>query len=656
MHIDNKLMRIFIFFILISTSLFAQESKRIEILNANTIGFNKKLGKDVKRLIGDVRFKHGTALMYCDSAYLNSRTNILKAFHNVHIIQNDSIDLYGDFLDYDGNTKIAKVRQNVKLIHDKSILNTDSLDYDRVTDIAHYFSWGYLKDDQNNLESVNGYYYSNTKDYYAIDSVTLVNPDYTIYSDSLRYNTGSDISYFYGPTDIISDSNFIYCEYGWYNTKENKTRVSKNSYILNQEKKLNGDTIYYDRNIGFGEAFSNIAMLDTSAKMLITGGYANYYERPDRIYVTKRALLTKYGDGDSLFIHADTLRMRTVFDTLWVESVRLVDSVYKDTLVYSVPNEADLYSEIDSSNIDSLKLSLNDTLSLVNSFKISEFIHLGDLYRIFNPEIESVNEVDNSIISNDSLRVSDFISPELPLDLSTQIKVDTIRIPIIDTVKIVTAYYHTQIFKKDIQTRCDSLTYSDKDSIIRLYGNPILWSDEQQITADYIEILTENNNPSELFLDQSAFIAIKDDSIRYNQIEGVTMRGFFNDNNEMYKLWVEKDAKSVFFPREDQTEVQKKDSIKGDLVGANITESINMMIWFIDNQPYKITMYSAPTGVLNPVEYKPASEYALDGFSWKEALRPKQLEDIFIWKEELKEEVKVEDKKNNSSRKKRKKK
>jgi len=556
---------------LFSFSVLAQESKRIEIINANSIEFDEKIGKDVKRLLGDVQFRHGTALMYCDSAYLNSKTNILRAFSNVHIIQNDSIDLYGDFLNYDGNRKLAKVRRNVKLIHGNSTLKTDSLDFDRKTNIAHYFSWGYLKDQQNNLQSVQGYYYSDSKDYYATDSVTLTNPNYKIYSDSLRYNTKTDISYFYGPTKIISDSNLIYCEYGWYDTKLDLARVSKNSYIQNKEKKLIGDTIFYDRNKSFGEAFSNVQVLDTSAQIMITGNYANYYEQPDRAFVTDRALMIKYGGGDTLFLHSDTLKMYTVFDTLWVEQLQFKDSV------------------------------------------------MGD----------STNEIMNSSV--DSL-------------LSNQILADTISTYTIDTVKIVTAYYRTQAFKIDLQMRCDSLTYSTKDSILRLYNNPVIWSDNQQITANYIELLTENNNPTEMFMEENAFIALKDDSIRYNQIEGTNMRAYFNDNNQLYKLDVMHQAKSVFFPREEATEEQKRDSLQGDLVGANVTESRSMMIWFEDNQPSKITLYKSPKGVLNPVEYKPITEYFLKTFSWKDDLRPKKLEDIFIWKDDLIKDTSVKQK------------
>lgn len=553
---SKSLLMLSLIALLFGTSLSAQ-NKRIQIINSNSIEFDEKIGKDIKRLIGNVQFKHEDALMFCDSAYLNTVTNNLEAFSNVHIIQNDSIDLYGDVLFYNGNTKFAKVRQNVRLVHDNSVLTTDSLDYDRNTNIAHYFSWGYLTDSENNLQSVNGYYYTDDKDYFAIDSVTLVNPDYTIYSDSLQYNTGTEVAFFYGPTDIVSDSNFIYCEKGWYDTQANFSKLSQNAYIISKDKRLNADSIFYDRVKNIGEAFSNVAINDTSARVLITGNYANYFENTETAFVTDQALMTKYGGGDSLFLHADTLKMYTAYDTIWHEQIISYDSL------------------------------LQDSLSL----------------------IESIELIEDSIKPN-----------------------DTIISFTIDTFKIITAFHKAQIFKKDLQTRSDSLSYSTQDSIIKLYGNPIIWSDNQQISADYIELLTENNNPTEMFLKNSAFIALKDDSIRYNQIEGVTMRAYFDENNELDRLLVINKAKSVFFPREEATEAEKRDSVKGALVGANITESSKMMIWFKDNQPHKITLYANPKGVLNPTEYKPIEELMLKGFSWRDDLRPKNLEDIFIWK------------------------
>ena len=549
-----KYIIVLILFLFLGKEMYAQKPMRIEILNANSIEFDEKIGKDVKRLLGDVQFKHGNALMYCDSAYLNSKTNLLRAFSNVHIIQNDSIDLYGDFLNYNGNSRIAKVRQNVRLIHGNSTLTTDSLDYDRTTNIAHYFSWGYLKDQDNDLQSIQGYYYSNTNDYYAVDSVVLTNPKYKIYSDSLRYNTGTDISYFYGPTDIISDSNLIYCEYGWYDTKNDLARVSKNSYIQNKEKKLKGDSIFYDKAKGFGEAFSHVSVLDSTAKVLITGEYANYYEKRDSAFVTDKALMTKYGGGDTLFLHADTLKIYTLTDTLWLEPVTMLDSLLDDSLETNLSQE----------------MVLEDT---VDSFTI-------------------------------------------------------------DTAKIITAYYHVQAFKIDLQMRCDSLVYSTKDSVIQMYNSPVIWSDDQQVTADYIKILTEDNSPTEMYLDKNAFIILKEDSLHFNQIEGVNMQAYFEDNT-LSRLRIENQAKSIFFPREEPTAEQERDSLKGDLIGANFTESRRMTIWFDDNQPSKITLYSNPKGVLEPLEYKPVEQQRLEGFVWKDAIRPKTLSDIFVWKEEI---------------------
>jgi len=289
-------------------------------------------------------------------------------------------------------------------------------------------------------------------------------------------------------------------------------------------------------------------------------------------------------------------------------------------------------------------------LSIIDTLSVDSVLFVEEPKDSLDLEVDSLM-MEFALTQRDTIKPTDIICPDVDLDTSTQVTVDTLLHFTIDTIKIVTAYYRAQIFKTDIQMRCDSLTYSSKDSIIRLYKDPIIWSENQQITADYIEVLTENNNPTEMYLDQNAFIALKDDSIRFNQIEGTSMRGYFNSDNQLYKLFVLSQAKSIFFPREEATEEQKRDSIQGALVGANVTESSSMMIWMRDNQPYKITMYSNPKGVLNPIEYKPIEEYMLKRFSWKDNLRPKKLSDIFIWKED---EVKEEDSKkvNGSKRKK----
>ncbi len=546
--------RSFLLFFLAVTSfnVYAQKTKRIEILNANSIEYDERIGKDIKRLLGNVQFKHENAIMFCDSAYLNSETNYLQAFNHVHIIQADSIHLYGDFMNYNGQTKIAKVRRNVRLLHANAILTTDSLDFDRKINVAHYFNWGYIKDQENNLKSVNGYYYTDFKDYYAVDQVELKNPQYTIYSDSLRYNTFTDISYFYGPTRIVSDSNLIYCEFGWYDTKKNTSEIFKNAFVESKEKKLSGDSIYYDRNLHYGRGIGHVNVLDTAAMVLITGGRADYYENLDSAFVTINAIFTKFDQGDSLFLHADTLKM-----------YRVIDTIQKPELVY----------------IDSLLEDEN-----------------GETY-------------------------------------TQQIVSDTVYHQAVDTNKITMAFRHAQIFKADLQARSDSITYATQDSTIRLFGNPVIWSKENQMSASYIEILTERNRPKTMHLKQTAFIILQDDSVHFNQIEGLDMNAYFDSMSELERLHVIKNAKSVFFPREDASPEQQRDSIKGDLIGANITSSQSMMIWFKNNQPIKVRLYQNPEGELSPLELKKPEQLQLRGFNWLNYLRPKSKSDILIWQD-----------------------
>ncbi len=186
----------FLLFLFLCPFLFyAQSSEKsktgskIEILNANTLEFDKKLGKKAKRLIGDVRFKHGDALMYCDSAYFYSDINSMDAFSNVRIVQGDSLKLFGDSLKYNGNTRKAVLRGNIRLINKDITLTTNFLDYDRDEKLAYYYGGGTMinTEENNTLTSEQGYYYSDSKAFFFKENVVLDNPKYKIEADTLQY-------------------------------------------------------------------------------------------------------------------------------------------------------------------------------------------------------------------------------------------------------------------------------------------------------------------------------------------------------------------------------------------------------------------------------------------------------------------------------------
>ena len=246
--IRNKI--ILLCFLCLPYIVFSQKVNKIEIIKANSLEYDESLGKGIRKLIGGVVLKHEEALMYCDSAYMSQDDNSFIAFSNIHMTQGDTMHLYGDTLYYSGNTKLARVRHNVRLINNEgAILTTHFLNYNRHEKLAHYFNHGKIVDNDNILTSISGYYHTNTKDFFSIDSVTLVNPEYIMYSDTLKYNTATEIAYFFGPTEIISDSSYIYCENGWYNTITDISQYNENAYMRNKAHTLKGDSLYYDKRI-----------------------------------------------------------------------------------------------------------------------------------------------------------------------------------------------------------------------------------------------------------------------------------------------------------------------------------------------------------------------------------------------------------------------
>ena len=277
-------------------------------------------------LVGDVVFRHDSIYMYCDSACFYEKTNSLEAFNNVRMVQGDTLSLYGDYLFYDGNAQLAQVRNNVRMENRTTTLTTDSLNYDRIANLGYFFDGGTLSDEENVLTSDWGEYSPATKMSVFNYEVQLVNPQFTLTSDTLRYNTATKIASIVGPSDIHSDENHIYSELGFYNTTLGQAELLNRSVLSNNGKKLTGDSLYYDRNQGYGEAFNDVVFVDTINKNMLTGNYCYYNQLTSYAFATDEAVATDFSQGDSLFIHADTLQMFTYhLDT---------DSVYREARAY----------------------------------------------------------------------------------------------------------------------------------------------------------------------------------------------------------------------------------------------------------------------------------------------------------------------------------
>ena len=285
---------------------------KVYLEHANTLSFDQAQNPDAQVLVGEVCFRHDSSYMYCDSAYFFEKSNSLEAFSHVRMEQGDTLFVYGDYLHYNGDTQIAHLRDNVRMENGQVTLFTDSLNYERISNIGYYFEGGMIVDSLNQLSSFYGQYSPATKLAIFNDSVRLENPDFTLYSDTLHYQTDTKLETILGPSVIVSDSGTVRTSLGWYDTEQNKALLLDRSTIESGNRILSGDSIAYDRNSGFGEVFGNMCLQDTLQQVMLEGQYGFYNEKTEYAFATDSARFLEYSQGDTLYLHADTLQMETV--------------------------------------------------------------------------------------------------------------------------------------------------------------------------------------------------------------------------------------------------------------------------------------------------------------------------------------------------------
>lgn len=254
-----------------------------------------------------VQFEHQGADLWCDVAIFYQQENRLRAIGNIRLQQGDSILMTSNKLAYDGETKLARARENVSLKNKEMTLRTDTLYFDREAQQAYYTTSGTVRDSVNTLTSEIGRYFLQLKKYQFLDSVFIRNPEYTIESKQLDYYTTSRNAYMYGPSTITGKTYQIYCERGFYDTKVEQGYGIKNTRINYNNRIIEGDSVYFDKATEFASATNNIKVTDTINKGVVRAHYAEVYRAKDSVFATKRALAINLVEQDSLYIHGDTL-------------------------------------------------------------------------------------------------------------------------------------------------------------------------------------------------------------------------------------------------------------------------------------------------------------------------------------------------------------
>lgn len=310
------MLRVFICAVLLSFSfsVYAQDDY-VYLLNADEIRYSERINRDAQMLVGNVVFRHDSMYMYCDSALFYQRANSFNAYKNVHIEQGDTLFMFGDSLYYDGTTRLARVRDNVRLENRDMILLTDSLNYDRNQSLGYFFEGGTLLDVNNTLTSEYGQYNTGLGVAVFMDSVHLDNDDYILRTDTLTYNVDLHTASFTCPTVITSDDNIINTSRGWFNTDENSSVLLDRSVIEHEggNQRMTGDSIIYNDDSGQMWGFGDVVINNYSDNIDVLGDYVFYDSKIDSAVVSGRAQAIEYSMKDSLFIHADTFKIRTIY-------------------------------------------------------------------------------------------------------------------------------------------------------------------------------------------------------------------------------------------------------------------------------------------------------------------------------------------------------
>lgn len=508
------------------------EGKLLEILYADRLNF---ITVDSLRrytsLAGKVKVKQDKTFFYADSAILNEIDNSLEAFDNIHINDADSVHTYAQYLKYLGKEKRAYLNKKVKLTDGRGTLTTEELVYDVTLKIGTYVNGGKLVNKQTILTSMEGNYYGDTKDVLFRRNVRLVDPEYKIVTDTLQYNTGTEIANFTSPATIIDTSGrIIKTKEGFFDRKNKKGMLFKRSVIDDSSYTFTADEMAFDDSTKLSEFRGNAVYRgkDTAEGFDMIANNIKTDRKKDILLATEKPILLIKQGKDSIFITADTLYSARLADLMKTRRVPVIR--------------------------------------------------------------DSTNALDSTKRQADS------------------------------TTKYFEAYYNVKIFSDSLQARGDSLFYSLQDSVFRLFTNPVVWAQENQITGDTIYLYLKNKKPERLQVFENAMAISRVDSTQYyNQVKGNTINAFFVDGKINF-LRAKGNAENVYYG---QDEYKK-------FIGVNKSSADLIDILFDDGKAKQVTFQRNLDGTMYPMREVNHEDIRLRGYKWLDAVRPKSKYEILV--------------------------
>lgn len=623
--------------------------------------------------VGHVQLKQDKTYFECDSVVLNNESQFAEAFGHVYMNDAGQSKIHSDYLRYDGKTRKAFLSGNVRLDDKTSKLKTPTLDYDLNTKTAIYTQGGHLVSDKTVLTSKGGVYSSESKDATFTGDVKLRNPQYNINSDTLLYNAKYDSVTFVSPTTIYDGPyHKVITSDGYYNLKTKQAYFGLRPTIIDSTSTLIADEVATDRAAGYSEARGNVVFKDTAQGIVLVSDNLKTNETNKSLLATENPVtIIKQDSGDSLYVGGDTIYSGRLSDRLAsgdsaklsVSGIFLGDRVTTDSTVKRptigyktqreviknilLPNGKDsLVSELPvaiTKPLPSLQLKKPDLSFPIDSSQLNgppDSLHLLGNNNSLSIDSSSINDstafmttaekkqFDKSM-SDAAFQKAEKDSLVLPeVHLTSKKSTHKTKNKAIKPVekqnnndRYIEVYRGVRIYSDSMQAASDSLFYSFKDSLFRLYQNPVVWNKDNQMTGDTIYLYSENKKPKRVFVWENGVIVNKVDSVAsrpyYNQVKGRTIDARFT-NGALDSLVAKGNAENVYYLLDENNRY----------IGGNKGTSNEIRSYFKNRQPEKIVMIKNIEGTITPMRSLNMGEMHVRGYRIETRRRPRSKFDI----------------------------
>lgn len=598
---NKKLHYIFILFCWLSSwqGLHAQieevetdttEPTQIIVINSDfTKGFNKN---ERSELSGNVILRQDSTVIYADRVNLLSATNAAKAFGNVIIQRSDTTNAYCDELDYDGNRQYATMIGDVVLENGVQKLFSDRLEYDMKNNVAYYKKNSVMTDGERLISSKAGQYYLDSSLVIFHDSVVVKGPDYTMRTDSLHFNTVTRTAYFMAPIRMKQRDNDIYAETGYYNLIDNFAELRENAQFSSPRQDATADTILF---YGQSQDFTLIGNTWVKeADRVVTANRIEYKKSTDKAILIGNV---DYKDAEQ---RATGERMEYTLSTGAFKTEGRAEIVQGSQIM-----KADNMRERESDNtvIASGNVVWIDTAQQVSLYSSEAIIDReNERVKAFGDELLFITQMEG-----DSLfMTADTLLSGTVVDSNDQ------------SIRQIFAYFNVVGYKNNLQFKADSMTYSEQDSLFRIFGQPVIWSDTSRFYGDTINVQLNNQNIDRIYLIDNAFIVNKNYENLFNQVKGRRITARFLEQ-QLESAVVRGNAESVYYAVDES----------GGFIGVNKIICSEMKLYFGNNQVSEIRFYQKPTSVFHPMNEINHDELKLEGFSFESKYRSNSPLDIY---------------------------